>query len=320
MTDQNDGPDLSAGRTEQRALQVSKWTNLGLAIAGVTVAWASNSQAMLVDGLFSFVGFLSAIFAARISAASGRGPDRLRPFGYAADEALYQTFRALALLGLVIYGMTSAAITVARHAFGQTVPAIDIGPITLYMLGVAVVCAVLAVVLRMAWIRSGRRSEILHLEYKTAVYDGVLTLGAGAGLLAAPLLLDTPAGWFVPVIDSILVFVLCGAAIASYLVAFRGGVAQLAGVTAAPADILRAFRAVRPVFAAEGGTLVDLAMTRLGRRDQVVLFFHPDAPIDAATVDRITTEVAARLGERVGPSDVLVVLSRHGRSLAAPDL
>lgn len=84
---------------EQRALKVGKWANLAMAIAGVAAAWLSNSQALLVDGLFSMVGFLSAIVAIRISGNTRLGADDTRPMGYAVEESIYQTFRVASASG-----------------------------------------------------------------------------------------------------------------------------------------------------------------------------------------------------------------------------
>ena len=50
--------------TERKALVIGKWANLFMAVAGLVTAWASRSDAMLVDGLYSAVNFISAIAAA----------------------------------------------------------------------------------------------------------------------------------------------------------------------------------------------------------------------------------------------------------------
>ena len=41
---------------EYRTMDLTRWANLAMGIAGVLAAWASNSQAMLMDGLFSLIG------------------------------------------------------------------------------------------------------------------------------------------------------------------------------------------------------------------------------------------------------------------------
>ena len=96
-------PGAATQAIELRSLAVSKWANLFMATSGIFAAWLSNSEAILLDGLFSGVGFISAIVAARVGVAVNQPPDRRRPFGYDADEAIYTTFRSLTILGLIVF-------------------------------------------------------------------------------------------------------------------------------------------------------------------------------------------------------------------------
>ena len=66
-------------------MDLTRWANLAMGIAGALTAWASNSQAMLMDGLFSLIGYASAVFVMRISKTAHLGPSCLRPFGDATD-------------------------------------------------------------------------------------------------------------------------------------------------------------------------------------------------------------------------------------------
>ena len=55
--------------------------------------------ALMLDGLFSAVNFVAAIFAARVAKSVRQAPDELRPFGYEIDESVFVMFRGLVLLG-----------------------------------------------------------------------------------------------------------------------------------------------------------------------------------------------------------------------------
>ena len=65
---------------ERRSLSIGKWANLFMGGSGIAAAYASHSDALLVDGLYSGVNFISAIIAARISASILRPADRWYPF------------------------------------------------------------------------------------------------------------------------------------------------------------------------------------------------------------------------------------------------
>ena len=86
---------------EYRSLIASQWGSLVMAISGVIAALISRSDALMIDGLFSGLAFLSAIVAIRINKSVDRAPDRRRPFGYAANQPIFIAFRALVLLGII---------------------------------------------------------------------------------------------------------------------------------------------------------------------------------------------------------------------------
>ncbi|MEX0285032.1 MAG: cation transporter [Paracoccaceae bacterium] len=301
-------------QVETRALKISQWGNLGMALAGIVAAWASNSQSLMMDGLFSGVGFLSAIAAIRIARNASRGPDRDRPFGYAADEAIYKTFRSLALLGLVMFGLTNAVLNILRYASGGEPPALEFGPIVVYAVAVSIVCFGLAWTHRRAWIRTGRKSGMLKLEMHAALYDGAVTVVAGVALLAAPFLTKTALAPIVPVADSVVLLFLCGFAITGYFVTFRGGLAELAGATAHPDDILSVSRVVRPLLKEVGARLIDLAMIRTGRTDQIVLYISPGQAMTGGEIDALTKRLQAALLVADREAAILVVLSEQGRT------
>ena len=51
---------------EARSLRAAKWSNAFMGIAGVSAAILSNSNALLVDGVVSFVNFISVIVAGHV--------------------------------------------------------------------------------------------------------------------------------------------------------------------------------------------------------------------------------------------------------------
>ncbi len=298
---------------EKRAMNLTRWANLGMGLAGAIAAWLSNSQALLIDGLFSLIGYISAVFAMRISQTAHLGPDRQRPFGYAADEALYATFRSLALIGLVIFGISQAILGISDYVLGRDVETVRLEPVAVYTVIVAAACFWLAGVHHSAWKRTGRLSDMLKLEAQASVYDGVITVFAGAGLLCTPYMKDTPLEPIAPVMDSIMVLILCSIAILSYFRAFRKGMAQLAGAPASPSDQLAVWHALRRAIADEGGEIVDLAVVRVGRKLDTVVYYNPHRAVTADDLDALTGKMAGQLTQDVGPSAVMIVMSNKGR-------
>lgn len=308
-------PESSWNDTEQRALSIGKWSNLLMGLAGVLAAWLSHSQALLVDGLFSMIGFAAAVVGARVSASTQLVPDKTRPLGYAADESIYATFRALSLLGLVAFAAGSAVLNIVNYAGGGEIPALRYGPILVYFIVIGTVCFGLAANHHFAWKRTGKRNNVLRLESKAALFNGTMTIAAGAGLLVMPFLRGGPLGWMTPIGDSLIVLLLCVIVVGRYYADFMAGLGELAGVSVPGKQVLLAQRSVLPAVKDCGGRLVDLSVLKIGRSFQVQVYFEPDEPISARAVDAITRRLDAALEDSLGPTTTVVIISRHGRVL-----
>jgi divalent metal cation (Fe/Co/Zn/Cd) transporter len=299
---------------EQRALSVSKWANLFMAAAGILAAGLSNSQALLVDGLFSLIGFAAAIVGARVTAHAGLDPDARRPFGYAAEESAFTTFRALSLLALVVFAALAAAQSILSFFQYGDERVLNYTVITVYFAVIMVVCFGLAFVHRRSWVRTGRHSGILKLEADAARFDGILSAAAGVGLLAFPLLTGTALGFLVPVGDSVVVLVLCLVLVGEYWREFRKGLSELVGASARPSVLRQARQALSDAVAGEDGRIVDVALVKSGRVHDAIVFVDPGRPITASEVDALSHRLTEAMTRALGPSDVLVVISESGRA------
>ena len=120
-----------------------------------------------------------------------------------------------------------------------------------------------------------------------------------------------------PVMDSVVVLLLCSLAILSYFRAFRRGIAQLAGFPASAKDQLAVRHALKRAIKDADGRIVDVALVRFGRKLDAVVYYDPKCPITAEELDALTTRMDQQLHRDVGPAAVLVVASRFGRRVPA---
>jgi divalent metal cation (Fe/Co/Zn/Cd) transporter len=301
------------GHIEARALTIGMWGNLFMGGGGVLAAVLSNSQAILVDGLFSLIGFGAAIVGRRISRNADAAPDKYRPLGYAADEAIFTTFRSLSLLGLVAFALTSSAMAIYSYLGGGEPRELVFAPMIVYFAVIGATCGLLWFFHHRAWKRTGQRSDVLRIESRAAAFDGLITLAAGFGLLAIQLLRDGFLAPVAPVGDSLIVIVLCVTVISRYIEDFKSGLGELAGVTARPEIVAIARRATRATVAGDGGTLHDLSVTKTGRTFLVVVYYEPAKPVLAPQVDALTRQLERDLQKKIRGTTVFVVISQHGR-------
>ena len=298
---------------EGRSLLVAMWGNLFMAAAGILAGVLSNSNAIIMDGLFSLIGFGSAFLGRQVSRRVASGPDKLRPFGYAADEALFATFRSLSLLGLVLFAITNAVKNIYSYLNGTEPEPLNFAPMIVYFAAIGLTCVILWGFHNFTWRRTGKKSEILRLEAKAAMFDGFVTAAAGVGLGAIYIFKDGPLAPIAPVGDSLIVMLLCLLAVGSYVRDFRGGLSELAGVSASPRNVAAARRSLRSSIADDGGTLQDMSVTKLGRTFLVTVYYNPGRPVSAMEIDQLNLRMIRDTQKALPGSDVLLVISEHPR-------
>ncbi len=295
--------------TERKALVIGKWANLFMAVAGLLTAWVSRSDAMLVDGLYSAVNFISAIAAARIGARVGLPPTRSRPWGHDFDEVLYVTFRSLILIGVLVFAAFVSISKIWTFFSGGVVPELVFGPIAVYAVVIVSICLGLAFNFHRAYRKTGKRSAILKTEARAALIDGALSVGSGAALLSLPYLEDTALGPFVPIGDAVIVLVLILAIIWQPLSTFRTTLADLAGVSAPSRTYAKVARAARDVAREKGYRLHRAAVLQAGRMHWVAVYLDPEKPVRAEDIDTFRDILSARLEDVIGPARVEIVLT-----------
>jgi len=301
----------ASGTIERRSLEVGKWANLLMAVAGVAAASLSRSDALLVDGLYSGVNFFSAIVAARVGEAVTRPPDRSRPFGYEAEESLYVTFRSLVLLGIIAFAALTAGEKVLRYATGGDVPELVFGPILAYVATMVVLCLALWAWHRHNWRRSGAQSAILRTESHAALVDGAITAGAGLALLGVPLLRGTPLAVLIPVADALVVLVLCVVIVREPVGMFRQALREAAGGAAEAGLVSRLRERTARHLETRPFAVLDLAVTRMGRRHLVAAYVRPERPVSAPEVDALRDELEQAFSAEAPFRVAVIVTERH---------
>lgn len=298
---------------ESRALLIAMIGSLFMGAAGVTAALLSNSTAIMMDGLYSLVGFTAGFIGRKISLNSGAPPDRIRPLGYAADEALFVTFRSLSLLGVILFAVGAAGMNIFNYANGGRVPELHFGPLLVYFVVIGFTCFGLWGVHRYVWSRTGKASDILRLEAKSAMIDGLFTVAAGVGLGAIYWFGDGILAPIAPIGDSLVVLILCLVFIGQIWRELLGGMGELLGVTAKPKVIATARRAIRASLMGDNGTLTDLSVVKSGRTYLVSVYFNPGRAMVAQQIDAMNLRMIHEMRKVLPNSDVLLCVSELPR-------
>ena len=222
---------ISPKTVEQKALRAGAVINLVMAAAGWLAYYLSNSQALFLDGNFSFLMFISLFVAIRISGIKEKRTE-LFPYGQFVYEALYSLLKGLMITGVLLVSFVQNAATILHFLNGGKVEVLKTGVILVYALAMVVLCFGSAVYYRMQNTQIQNSSTILRAEYSAALVDGFMSAGIGAVLISIRFVdLKGTFGFFHYIGDSLLVLLLCVFLGKGPLLLIRDSFIEIAGGT-----------------------------------------------------------------------------------------
>lgn len=278
---------------EARSLQVAMVGNVIMGIAGVSASYLSNSDALMIDGLYSMVNFASAIVAIKVARQVTQEPNPDFPYGYYANEALYVLFRSLVLLGILLFACFGALNKIMHYLNGGEVAEIKLGAIVIYSLLMVGICFGLAAVHHRNWLKTDKQSSILETERSAAIVDGFMSAGAGGALIGVTLLQGTFFDGIIPIADSILVLILCSTMLATPASLLRKSMHEIAGKASDSILVEQTENAIKLALENEAFEVIDFHMTKLGRSHFCMVHIYPNGAVNAQQLDAVRATVAS---------------------------
>ncbi|MFZ9462250.1 MAG: cation transporter [Vulcanococcus sp.] len=317
-------PRLDASqRQESRGLRVGIAGNLVGAMSGIAMYLHSNSDALLLDGLYTAVLAGSGLVALQVSRAALAPRSRAYPFGASGQEPLYTVFQSLVMIGMVGYAAVTASGKVITSLSGGAVAVVQTGGLNWYFSAMVLLNLLLWWQYRLSWHRCGRLSAMLEASARSSLFDAGVSAGTGLALLGAPRLLGTPLAGLAPIADALIVLVLSALFLPGPLRELRQAVAESAGMSVEAVLLERCRASLAERFRRERCTLVELAMIRLGRTHTVVAYVDPELPLSGAAFDRLRQQLEGWMQELVpGPAlcEVIATMAHPYGSGATGDV
>lgn len=220
-------------RKENRALLIGAAANIFMAAIAWITFYYSNSEAILLDGNYSFIMFIGVLVALKIVAVRAH-KTKTFPLGKFFYESLYGFIKGLMILGVLIMSVATAIIRIVMYFTGasENIPMLIPEPILYY----ALVCAVICYSVSFFYFQQnriiGNTSILLKTEQKATFVDGTLSLGIGLGVFFLSQGGAGSGGGFIPYLaDSFFVLILATMLIKEPLTIIRESVIELAGGT-----------------------------------------------------------------------------------------
>ena len=190
-------------RLEEQALKLSIVGAAGMAILGIVFAFLTRSEAIMLDGLFSLIGFAMGWFSLQVSRRVIQPDDEVFQFGYASLEPLVNTIKGLLMAFLGVFALYSA-VQALLHG-GRPIVS---GYALMYAIFVAVVCFVIFVVQRRAATRT--HSPLVEVDARGWLIDGLLTVAVCLAFGVVVFIEKTAWALYVPYADPLIVIGLVG--------------------------------------------------------------------------------------------------------------
>lgn len=174
---------------------------LGMAGLGIGFYFATQSEAILLDGLFSLIGFVISSVALWVSRLVHRPHDQYFNFGYAGFEPLLNLIK-----GFIIAILTVFAGVSAFNALLQGGRPINVGFAAIYAAIAAIGCLSIAAAQRRVAKSTG--SPLVEVDAKNWFIDGMLSLAVGVGFVIAFILQGTRFEDYLPYVDPAIVLLM----------------------------------------------------------------------------------------------------------------
>ncbi|KLV04262.1 hypothetical protein ABT56_16615 [Photobacterium aquae] len=201
-------PNNTLLTVEKKSLKVGAAANLFMALSGWAAFHLSGSEALLLDGNFSFILFLSSLAAINITAVKATRTSTF-PFGLFAAESLYSMAKGLLITGVIITAITSNLSKIGSYLAGDDLPQLNTGPILLYSIAMVTICFGLAFFYHRQAEKTGGISAMLKTDKSASLVDGVMSAGTGCILIIIGYVsADGPFSFLLYIGDAIMVLLL----------------------------------------------------------------------------------------------------------------
>lgn len=274
---------------EQATLKFSIALTVLLGVLGVASGLATGSQAIIFDGMYSFVDVVPTIVSLLVVKLIARGTSQRFQFGYWHLEPLVGVLRDSILAVACIYAAIDAVNTLGSG--GQDV---EYG---LAALWAGVLCVIgFAMTLFLSRRAKALQSPMLKLDGRSWLVSAFLSLALLIGFVIATALAGTPLQGWIPYLDAIALLSMALVMLPMPLIGLWRSMSEVLQV--APGELDAQVHTVMDSVVKERQFLdysSYIAKAGRGRFVEIHVLVSPESRIDTATADAIRRDVSDRL-------------------------
>lgn len=186
---------------EKKGLIVSMIGSLMLSTSAIVMALITDSQAILLDGLYTFITLTMALLSLKVLFFIKQPETKNRPFGFMIFEPFLNILKCIVMVSILLVFLVSNIQELYRG--GRL---ISLNLTTLYIF----ICLAIYILIILILLKCGKhtKSSILALEIKNWCIDAFQTAGIAVSLIAAILFYRLGYTEILPYIDPVIVIAL----------------------------------------------------------------------------------------------------------------
>lgn len=192
---------------ETSALKIGVVINVIMAIAGWVAFSVTGSEALLLDGNFSFISAVTTVGAIVIIHKKHKRTN-VFPYGRYFYESFFTLSKGILILGVIIAAVFQNAIKILEFIEGKELEKLKTGPIVIYMVLMVVLCFGLAFLYQNKNKKINFKSSILAVEAKASKIDGYMTIAVGVALVLTTFVPETSRLSFLLYIGDAIIVIL----------------------------------------------------------------------------------------------------------------
>ena len=270
----------SVSDSERRGLQLSVAGALGMAALGIGFFFFADSEAVLLDGVFSLVGFAVALITLRVSTLVKQPDDERFHFGYAAYEPMLNLAKGLLIAFIGVFAALSALGTILDG--GREIRG---GLIVVYALIACAGCLGIAFIQRRIARRTG--SPLAKVDAANWIIDGAISGAVAVAFLVVVLLEGGSLDHLLPYADPVVVILLMVVAMPMPIAIIRTNWRQLLGRAPNRELQAEAHRLVDGALEGVEGVTAKLRMLETGRSFYLQVYLVLDDDAEIGTIEEL---------------------------------
>lgn len=274
---------------EQATLKFSIALTVFLGVLGVASGIITGSQAIIFDGMYSFVDVVPTVVSLLVVKLIARGTSQRFQFGYWHLEPLVGVLRDSILVVACIYAAIDAVNTLASGGHD-----VEYG---LAALWAGILCGFgLAMTLFLSRRAKALQSPMLKLDARSWLVSACLSLALLLGFGIATALAGTPLQGWIPYLDAIALLSMALIMLPMPMIGLWRSMSDVLQV--APDELDTRVHTVMDSIVKERGFLdysSYIAKAGRGRFVEIHVLVSPESRIDTASADAIRREIAKRL-------------------------